>query len=100
MSSSDVMVALTEAHTELIGEAPASPAGPAAPEDASLPAPPQIQLPRAVQVSRFSFRQTDFLFGARRRLGEVFRMHGVIPGRPVITSHPDHARSLFTAKVE
>jgi cytochrome P450 len=93
------MVALAEA--SLIGRPPASPAGPAEPEElGSLPEPPQIDLPRALQVARFSFRQSQFLLGARRRLGEVFRMHGMIPGRPVITSHPDHARSLFTAKVE
>jgi cytochrome P450 len=27
-------------------------------------------------------------------------MRGVVPGGPVITSHPDHVRSLFTAKPE
>ena len=27
-------------------------------------------------------------------------MRGVIPGGPVVTSHPDHVRSLFTAKPE
>ena len=45
-------------------------------------------------------RQIEFVFKARRELGEVFRMRGVIPGGPVITSHPDHVRSLFTAKPE
>ncbi len=83
----------------LIGEAPPSPAGPIdAAEAASLAGPPEVQLPRALQVLRFNQRQIDFVFGARRRLGEVFRMQGIVPGGPVITSHPDHVQSLFTAK--
>jgi cytochrome P450 len=85
----------------LIGEAPPSPAGPLEPaEAASLPAPPMIQLPRTVQVLRFNQRQVDFVFGARRRLGEVFRMRGIVAGDPAITSHPDHVQSLFTARPE
>ncbi|MCW2996330.1 MAG: cytochrome [Conexibacter sp.] len=87
--------------TPLIGSAPPSPAGPiSAEEAATLPAPPQVDLPRALQVLRFNQRQIDFVFGARRRLGEVFRMQGIVPGGPVITSHPDHVQSLFTAKPE
>jgi cytochrome P450 len=83
----------------LMGDAPPSPAGPIDDaEAASLPLPPSIQLPRAIQVLRFNQRQIDFVFGARRRLGEVFRMRGIVPGDPVITSHPDHVQSLFTAK--
>jgi cytochrome P450 len=85
----------------LIGEAPPSPAGPIdAAEAAALPSPPTIALPRALQVLRFNQRQIDFVFGARRRHGEVFRMQGIVPGEPVITSHPDHVQSLFTAKPE
>jgi cytochrome P450 len=85
----------------LMGAAPPSPAGPIdAAEAAALPAPPMIDLPRAVQVLRFNQRQIDFVFGARRRLGEVFRMRGIVPGSPVITSHPDHVASLFKAKPE
>jgi cytochrome P450 len=85
----------------LIGEAPPSPAGPIdAAEAASLPTPPMIDLPRALQTLRFNQRQIDFVFGARRRHGEVFRMAGIVPGDPVITSHPDHVQSLFTAKPE
>src|SRR3954451_8585477 len=83
----------------LMGEAPPSPAGPIdAAEAATLAAPPMIDLPRAVQVLRFNQRQIDFVFGARRRLGEVFRMRGIVAGNPAITSHPDHVQSLFTAK--
>jgi cytochrome P450 len=64
-----------------------------------LPAPPLHPLPRVLQVLRFNQRQIEFVFHARRKLGEVFRMSGVVAGEPVITSHPDHVRSLFTAKV-
>src|SRR4051812_8671033 len=85
----------------LMGEAPPSPAGPIdSAEAAALPLPPMIQLPRTLQVLRFNQRQIDFVFGARRRHGEVFRMQGIVPGHPVITSHPDHVQSLFTAKPE
>jgi cytochrome P450 len=101
----DVMTVATEAPPtpapdDLVGAAPPSPAGPAAPVDVDrLSAPPLIPLPRALQVLRFNQRQIEFVFHARRRLGEVFRMSGVVAGGPVITSHPDHVRSLFTAKV-
>ena len=85
----------------LIGQAPPSPAGPLEDENGvGLPEPPAVAMPPLLQVLRFSQRQIEFVFRARRELGEVFRMHGVIPGEPVITSHPDHVRSLFTAKPE
>src|ERR671935_213375 len=85
----------------LVGEAQPSPAGPLEPEEAaSLPSPPLIPLPRLIQVLRFNQRQIEFVFRARRELGEVFRMRGIVSGSPVITSHPDHVRSLFTAKPE
>jgi len=85
----------------LVGEAPPSPAGPAEPQEAAqLPEPPVVALPGALQVLRFNQRQIQFVFGARRTLGEVFRTRGVVPDNPVITSHPDHVRSLFTAKPE
>jgi len=86
---------------ELIGSAPPSPAEPIeAAEQASLALPPAIPLPRLAQTLRFSQRQIQFVFRARRELGEVFRMRGVVPGGPIITSHPDHVRSLFTAQPE
>src|SRR4051812_15498039 len=85
----------------LIGEAPASPAGPIDEREAgALQAPPVIDLPRVLQVLRFNQRQIEFVFGARRRHGDVFRMRGTVPGGPVVTCHPDHVRSLFTAKPE
>ncbi len=82
----------------LVGEAPASPAGPIGEDElAALPVPPHVDLPWPLQVTRFNQRQIQFVFAWRRRLGEVFQMHGVVRGHPVITSHPDHVRSLFTA---
>src|SRR3954447_8360056 len=86
---------------ELVGEAAPSEAGPLDAQHAGhLTEPPEIPLPRSLQVLRFNQRQIEFVFRARRELGEVFRMRGVIPGGPVITGHPDHVRSLFTAKAE
>jgi cytochrome P450 len=85
----------------LIGEALPSPAGPIdAAEPAALPQPPSIPLPRLLQSLRFNQRQIEFVFRARRELGEVFRMAGTVNGDPVITSHPDHVHSLFTASPE
>jgi cytochrome P450 len=82
----------------LIGEAPPSPAGPARDGIGHLAAPPEIPLPPTAQTLRFSVRQIEFVFGARRRLGEVFRMRTrIVEGGTVITSHPDHVKSLFTA---
>jgi cytochrome P450 len=103
----DVMAVATKptapsepAPSDLVGSAPPSPAGPAEPGDlARLPGPPPVPLPRALQVLRFNQRQIEFVFHARRKLGEVFRMSGIVAGQPVVTSHPDHVRSLFTAKV-
>jgi cytochrome P450 len=89
------------AFPSLVGEAPASPAGPIEPnEHAELGKPPVVPLPRMAQMLRFSQRQVEYVFGARRRIGETFRMRTAMPGGPVVTSHPDHVRSLFTAKPE
>jgi len=83
------------------GAAPPSPAGPLdAGEAAALPEPPAVQLPRLAQMLRFNQRQIEYVFGARRRLGEVFRMRTPLPENVAITGHPDHVRSLFTAKPE
>ena len=55
----------------LVGAAPPSPAGPAEPGDLErLPGPPQVPLSRALQVLRFNQRQIEFVFHARRKLGE------------------------------
>ncbi len=83
----------------LVGSAPASRAGPAD-ELASIRRPPTVALPRALQMLRFSRRQIEFVFRARRELGEVFETKAGIAGGVIVTCHPDHARSLFTAKPE
>jgi cytochrome P450 len=89
------------AANDLIGAAPASSAGPiSSAEQAALGAPPVVQMNPAAQILRFNQRQIQFVFGARRRLGETFRMRTAQPGGIVIVSHPDHVRSLFTAKPE
>lgn len=49
---------------------------------------------------RLNLRQIEFVFRWQRDLGEVFPTRGMIPGHPVITNHPDHVRSLFTARPE
>jgi cytochrome P450 len=74
-----------------------SPAGPA-PGGAPFVLPPDVGLPRLAQTLRFSARQIEFVFRARRVAGETFRFRGVIDGLVVVTSHPDHVRSLFTAR--
>ena len=89
-----------ELTTPLIGQAPPSPAGPAHDGIGHLRQPPEIPLSPTRQTLRFSVRQIEFVFRAHRELGEVFRMRGTVPGGPVVTCHPDHVRSLFTAKPE
>ena len=82
-----------------IGDASPSPAGPVE-LDVQLREPPSVGLPRALQTLRFTQRQIEFVFRARRELGDVFKVRSGIAGGIVMTSHPDHVRSLFTAKPE
>jgi len=92
---------VTDLPDELVGQAPPSPAGPLEPaEQGTLSAPPQVPLSRLIQSLRFNQRQIEFVFRARRELGEVFRMHGATEDAVTVTSHPDHVRSLFTAGPE
>jgi cytochrome P450 len=86
----------------LVGRAPPSPAGPiGTAAAASLPLPPLVRLPRTLQTLRFNQRQIEFVFRGRRTLGDPFRMRGIQIDEPsVITSHPDHVQSLFTAAPE
>ncbi|HWF53369.1 MAG TPA: cytochrome P450 [Solirubrobacteraceae bacterium] len=86
-----------EAPPKLIGQAAASPAGPAPEETATLRPPPEVPLPRYRQVLAMSQREIEFVFRWRRQLGDVYRVRGMIPGGPVITSHPDHVRSVLSA---
>jgi len=80
-------------------DAAPSPAGPAEAR-AALRYPPAIRLPRGLQILRFNQRQIQFVFRARRELGEVFLMYAGIPGGSVVSGHPDHVRSLLAAKPE
>jgi len=82
------------------GAAPPSPAGAiSAEEAASLPEPPTVPLARHLQVLRFNQRQIEFVFKAQRKLGDVWGMRAY-RADDVVTSHPDHVRSLFTATPE
>ncbi|HEX4669211.1 MAG TPA: cytochrome P450 [Solirubrobacterales bacterium] len=95
------MTTATDVAAGLVGQAPSSPAGPIeAAELDGLSSPPAVPLPRLAQSLRFNQRQIEFVFRARRELGEVFRMHGASEDAVVVTSHPDHVRSLFTASPE
>lgn len=92
---------LVKADEGLIGDYPASQAGPINQSElASLKEVPMFAMPRALQVLRFGQRQSEFMLRGRREFGEVFRFRGIVPGNPVVTSHPDHVKSLFTAKPE
>src|SRR4051812_24696598 len=63
--------------------------------------PPGFSTPRALQTLRLSMRQADFVFRARRELGDVFVYRGVVDDEPVvITSRPDDVKALFTSKPE
>jgi cytochrome P450 family 135 len=85
----------------LVGEAPPSTAGPAPDDGMDVRLPPSLPLPRALQTLRFSVRQIEFVFRARRELGEVFLFRGIVDDEiDAITCHPDHVRSLFTARPE
>ena len=96
------MSATTEAPSNRwVGQVAPSPAGPLEDHDVRLPAPPLVPRPRLMQTLQFSLRQSDFVKRWDRVYGgDVFRMRGMIRGLPAVTSHPDHVRSLFTAKPE
>ncbi len=81
----------------LVGEVPPSPAGPVGAHDTPLPAPPTVPLNRYRQLLQINQRQIEYMFRWRRRLGEVFGFRGLVDDAVVVTSHPDHVRSLFTA---
>jgi cytochrome P450 len=66
----------------------------------ALPRPPRVQMHPLKLLLRFNQRQIEFVFGARRRLGDVFAIKTPEPYDLVITSLPDDVRSLFTAKPE
>ncbi len=81
----------------LIGKVAPSAAGPAPDGIAGLRPVPELGLPFLIQVVRFNQRQKDFMFASARAHGDVFHVKGTVAGGPLITSHPDHVKSLFTA---
>jgi cytochrome P450 len=81
----------------LVTEVAPSVAGPAPDGLGGLREVPWVELPKPVQILRFSIRHKDFMFAAARKYGDVFHIKGTVAGGPVITSHPSHVRSLFTA---
>jgi cytochrome P450 len=83
----------------LMDGATPAPAGPAE-EGAQPHYPPAVPLPARLQALRFTQRQIQFVFRARRELGEVFVMNAGIAGGVVVSGNPEHARALFTAKPE
>jgi cytochrome P450 len=92
-------VPLHSAPPKLLGTAHESPAGPVD-SIAGLQEPPAVRLPRPVQILWFGQFQTNFVFRHQRRFGDVWQARGYVRGRPVVTCHPDHVRSLFRAPPE
>jgi len=75
-----------------------SPAGPVD-DDVRIVMPPAIALPRLLQGMGFGLRPLAFNLDAQRRFGDVWQMQ--LPTRRdpfIVTSHPDHVKSLFTAR--
>jgi cytochrome P450 len=80
------------------GHAPPSPAGPVE-RDTPIAMPPGIPLPRLLQGAGFGLRPLGFNLSNQRRFGDVWQMR--LPTRSdafIVTGHPDHVKSLFTAK--
>jgi cytochrome P450 len=81
--------------------APASSAGPIGAEEAEqLPHPPFVDIHPLLQLLHFNQRQIEFVFKARRELGDVFALRTPEPNNLIVTSLPDDVRSLFKAKPE
>ncbi len=61
--------------------------------------PPALPLSTFQQTLRFATRPLTFHLSTRRRLGDVWQVRVLARDTPfVVTSHPDHVKSLFTAK--
>jgi cytochrome P450 len=84
--------------TPLLGTAESSPAGPLDGTPAAH-MPPVIAASALAQTARFISRPLPFLFGARAALGDTFTFTPVANRGEavVVVTHPDHAKSLFTA---
>jgi cytochrome P450 len=73
-----------------------SPAGPDI--DVAAGPPPVISGSKLTLALKFSLRQGDVFFAARREHGDTFAFNSIIDDQPVVvTCHPDHVRSLLTA---
>jgi cytochrome P450 len=74
-----------------------SPAGPVD-DGTPIAMPPAIALPKLVQGIGFGVRPLGFNLNNQRRLGDVWQMKLPTRSDPfVVTAHPDHVKSLFTA---
>jgi cytochrome P450 len=63
--------------------------------------PPLPDLRPLLQTLRLGMRQWAYVFRMQKELGDVFLFRGVIDDEPmVISSRPDDAKALFTAKPE
>jgi cytochrome P450 len=85
-----------------IGERP-PPSSPAGPVDHDHPIrmPPVRAGSRLRQSLSFVLRPMSFSLQARRDLGDVWQLRLLSRREPfVVTTHPDHVKSLFTAKAD
>ena len=78
--------------------APASTAGPIDPEQAEqLPRPPFVDIHPLLQLLHFNQRQIEFVFRAKRELGDVFALRTPEPNNLIVTSLPDDVRRAKTS---
>jgi cytochrome P450 len=77
--------------------APSSPAGPAE-TGSPIRMPPARRLPKLLQTAQFARRPLESNLAARRRFGDVWQTQLLTRDTAfVMTSHPDHVKSLMTA---
>ncbi len=77
--------------------APGSPAGPAEP-GSQIRMPPARRLPKLLQTAQFARSPLESNLAARRRFGDVWQTQLLTRDTAfVMTSHPDHVKSLMTA---
>jgi cytochrome P450 family 135 len=95
-----LMKAETQAAPSPAGPQTQAAPSPAGPVDSAHPVrmPPALSLPKLQQTLRFVTRPLTFNLGARRALGDVWQVGLMSRAEPIVmTSHPDHVKSLFTA---
>ncbi len=91
------MATMTHQETP-VGTAPESAAGPVA-QDEPTRLPPALGQSRLRQTRRFAVDPMAYLLRNASELGEVWEADLLFRREPIVfTSHPDHAKSLFTAK--